>query len=135
MKLFKLSPELHWSAGGYVWPVDRVVEVSGEPSSPMSGSPSRHHKMPGAMLGSATPRTPVMRGTFSLAGDPLADEAETLRYRVQESGAIPIADYGITLCTDWTQPAQPIGKERVPITSGGEMEKLVVNTLLVVFVP
>jgi hypothetical protein len=136
MKLYKLSPELHWSAGGYVWPVDRIVEVNGDPQGMRNSSPSRHHKMPVGLIGPGGPRTPVMRGTFSLAGEYGAEgEADMIRNRVEESGAIPIADAEISICTDWAQPAQPVGKERVPFASGGEMEKLIVNTLLVVFVP
>jgi hypothetical protein len=37
--------------------------------------------------------------------------------------------------TDWNSPVPAIGKERVPFVSGGEMEKLVVNVLLVAYVP
>ncbi|KAF5344602.1 hypothetical protein D9758_013898 [Tetrapyrgos nigripes] len=127
LKLYKLVPELHWSAGGYIWPVDRTVEIADEQTH--GGSPA----------------SPV-RGPFSIAGSVYSDAGlsaheedlairDSLRFRVQESGAVPLAESEIVLMTDWNLPTQVMGKERVPFVAGGEMEKLVVNALMVVFVP
>jgi hypothetical protein len=58
-----------------------------------------------------------------------------LRARVEESGAIPLADAEVTLLTDWRAPENaPVGKARVHFVSEGMLEKLVVNVLLVAFV-
>lgn len=79
-------------------------------------------------------RTPAMRGAFSAYGDPAEEEADNLRYRVEDSGAIPLAEAEIFILSDWNS-GFPAGKERVPFVSGGELEKLVVNVLLVTYVP
>ncbi|KAJ3934168.1 MAG: hypothetical protein NXY57DRAFT_995371 [Lentinula lateritia] len=162
IKLYKLSPELHWTAGGYIWPVDRTVEIAeqGQNSSPSA-------KLAGLL---ETPRgrvtsTPAVRGAFALpphagsasgragsvagrAGSvnggfsgstigsayPDSDEdlLDNLRYRVQQSGAIPLGEADITILNDWNNPAPMIGKERVPFVVGGELDKLVVNALMVI---
>jgi hypothetical protein len=41
----------------------------------------------------------------------------------------------ISILTDWNTPNPETGKERVYFVSGGELEKLVVNVLMVVYVP
>ncbi|GAW01470.1 hypothetical protein LENED_003069 [Lentinula edodes] len=162
IKLYKLSPELHWTAGGYIWPVDRTVEIAeqGQNSSPSA-------KLAGLL---ETPRgrvtsTPAVRGAFALpphagsasgragsvagragsvnggfsgssAGSTYPDSDEdlldNLRYRVQQSGAIPLGEADITILNDWNNPTPMIGKERVPFVVGGELDKLVVNALMVI---
>ena len=62
------------------------------------------------------------------------DEEDDLRTRVEKSGAIPITDTDIMLLND-VSVVGPISKERVPFVQAGEMEKLVVNVLMVVYVP
>ncbi|KAH9974428.1 hypothetical protein BGW80DRAFT_1436931 [Lactifluus volemus] len=37
VKLYKLSPELRWTAGGYIWPVDAVVEYGPEVTDSTTG--------------------------------------------------------------------------------------------------
>lgn len=59
---------------------------------------------------------------------------EDLRTKVERSGAIPITSAGITLLSAASSPGG-VGKERVPFVQGGELEKLVVNVLLVIFIP
>ena len=51
-----------------------------------------------------------------------------------ESGAVPISETEIHVLSD---PALtgPVTREKVPFVQCGEMEKLVVNVMLVVFVP
>ncbi|KAJ3765846.1 hypothetical protein FB446DRAFT_431266 [Lentinula raphanica] len=155
IKLYKLSPELHWTAGGYIWPVDRTVEIAeqGQNSSPNS-------KLAGLSL-LDTPRgrltsTPAVRGAFaaaqhagsaraasvsgSMAGSvvggvyPESEEEliDNLRYRVRQSGAIPLGEADIMILNDWNDPNPVIGKERVPFVVGGELDKLVVNALMVI---
>ena len=80
---------------------------------------------------------PPIRGPFSnsqpgATGDELV---ENLRLRAEDSGAIPLAEADISILTEWNTPNTDIGKERVYFVSGGELEKLVVNVLMVVYVP
>ncbi|KAF7362803.1 hypothetical protein MVEN_00630100 [Mycena venus] len=140
LKLYKLAPVLHWSAGGYIWPIDRPVEISNdEPASPrtnlsMSGTLPHMH---GAFS------NPPMHGAFSnsprnsprMPGISPGSPIDTLRVRVEESGAIPLANAEVTLLSDWRAPDNaPVGKARVHFVSEGMLEKLVVNVLLVAFV-
>ena len=126
IKLYKLNPELHWYAsghGGYIWPMDRVVDVN------LDGNDGG--ALPFNAIGSPRSRAqPPMRGTFSYGEE---EENESLRLRVEESGAVPLAEADILLLSDW-QGTTPVCKERVPFISNGELEKLVVNVLLVVYV-
>lgn len=65
-------------------------------------------------------------------------DGDSLGPRVRASGALSFAEANITLLTDQNNnPNNPpvIGKERVEFVSNGELTKLVVNTLLVVFIP
>ena len=134
MKLYKLAPELRWTAGGYVWPVDRIVECSDD-IEPMAPAP---RGMPGSIM--ADPyRSPRMQGTFSSISpelDPLEMvDGDNLRWRVENSGAVPLAEAEIMVMSlDANSPVTPITKERVPFVSNGQLEKLVVNVLLVVYV-
>ena len=121
MKLFKLTPELHWTAGGYVWPVDGSVECGDDTESPRSRG------------GTAGP-VPGLRGAFSIHPNTAGQQADNLKIRVEDSGAIPLAEADITIMKDWNGVSPP-GKERVPFASGGELGKLVVNVLMVVFIP
>jgi len=127
IKLYKLTPELHWYAGGYIWPMDRTVEVGSETADALGG---------GALsFGSSRVGTPAMRGAFNATYGGEAEETiDSLRVRVEDSGAVPLAEADIMILTDW-QTAVPVSKERVPFVSNGELEKLVVNVLLVTYVP
>ncbi|KAJ7082347.1 hypothetical protein C8R43DRAFT_909689 [Mycena crocata] len=130
LKLYKLAPALHWTAGGYIWPLERPVEIfNDEPAQPQplrsNGSPLQTHPLP-AMRGA-----PVYNGSANYAASPL----DTLRARVQESGAVPLGDAEVTLLTDWRAPPDaPVGKARVHFVAEGMLEKLVVNVVLVAFV-
>ncbi|KZP20351.1 hypothetical protein FIBSPDRAFT_742497 [Athelia psychrophila] len=115
MKIYKLAPELHWYAGGYIWPKDLPVAVSGE----IAEDP-------------LTPQAPPVRGAFQY--DNPDEPADDLRTRVEQSGAVLLSEADITILSDW-QGVGAVSKERVPFISQGELEKLVVNILLVVFVP
>ena len=57
-----------------------------------------------------------------------------MRTRVKKSGAVPLSDAEIVVLSDSTLSA-PISKERVFFVQSGELEKLVVNIMLVVYVP
>lgn len=160
LKLYKLAPEMHWTAGGYIWPIDRTVDFVGEDiatapgaipfsSSPPSSTAFKHPGLPGrtpfGVLGSPGhgSMVPPVRGPFSTAGSVFpgpeeeADEVKVynLRSRVEDSGAIPIADADVTILTDWNMPAAVAGKQRVYFVSAGKLEKLVVKVLLVVYIP
>jgi hypothetical protein len=123
IKLYKLAPELRWTAGGYIWPVDRVVECGPEVIDGSSyGSPGRHPQSGGY---GASPYA---------EGD---EQIINLQHRVEQSGAIPLAEADIMLLADKDTSGSmsgTISKERVPLVSGGLLDKLVVNILLVVYV-
>lgn len=119
LKLYKLEPELHWSAGGYVWPVDHTVDFTESDDAPVIAS-------------ARSPPSSSHRGLCSASE--AGDSAEDLRTKVERSGAVRLAETGINLLSAPTSPGG-IGKERVPFVQNGELEKLVVNVLLVVFVP
>ncbi|KAJ7692471.1 hypothetical protein B0H17DRAFT_871281, partial [Mycena rosella] len=126
LKIYKLQPVLHWTAGGYIWPIDRPVEIFDE--QPARGSPPQQ-------------QMPPLRGAFSNPPMPMSGRmpppvpVDTLRARVEESGAVLLADAEVTLLTDWRAPeGTAVGKARVHFVSEGMLEKLVVNVLLVAFV-
>lgn len=128
-KLYKLAPELRWTAGGYVWPVDRTVECSNDVP---------HH---GRIMPDPHYRSPPLQGVFS-THIPRTDlehldahERKNLRWRVEHSGAVLLEEDDIMeMSLELSLPEGPITKERVPFVSGGQLEKLVVNILLVVYV-
>ncbi|KAG1730275.1 uncharacterized protein EDB91DRAFT_790254 [Suillus paluster] len=136
LKVYKLAPELHWAAGGYVWPIDRTVECGNDlldsPTSLSMGFPSA--------FGSPARSAKSIRGPMSYYGDLEEDdvqmmkiEADSLRMRVEESGAIPLSEAEIFILSD--RVPGPMAKERVHFVSNGELEKLIVNVLLVIYVP
>jgi hypothetical protein len=134
LKLYKVAPVLHWSAGGYIWPVERAVEIANDEPAPRRSPPSMlmsQHLPP--MHGAFSNNSPRMPGAIHGVGR----EAPTdiLRLRVEESGAILLADAEVALLSDWRAPPDaPVGKARVHFVSEGMLEKLVVNVLLVAFV-
>ena len=128
LKLYKLEPELHWSAGGYIWPVDQTVDFNVEiRDSPLSQSA---RLSPGGSSRQSTP-SPIS-GMCSIPD--VGESTEDIRSKVERSGAIRLSDAGIVLMSAPTSPGG-VAKERVPFVRGGELEKLVVNGLLVVYVP
>ncbi|KAG6852284.1 hypothetical protein C0991_001346 [Blastosporella zonata] len=145
IKLFKLAPELHWTAGGYIWPIDRSVDfVRGDIAE---GHPLRRHVLPAGVLPdvhhdplSRRLDVPPVRGPFNITttspfNDAEEEEASNLRVKIEDNGAIPIAKADISVLKDWSTTTAVAGKQRVYFVSGGELEKLVVNILLVVFIP
>ena len=106
-KLHKLSPELHWTAGGYVWPADRSLEGFVDEFG-------------------ANAHTPIINQGF-----------DAIRSRVEASGAVTLSKANITVLSDWTtlNVAPVKGEQRVYFVSNGELEKLVVNALVVIYVP
>lgn len=80
----------------------------------------------------------TLHGGFSLSQHSDSDEeeaGETLRSRVAMSGAVPLAEAEIFVVTDKDTFQGAITKERVPFVSGGALDRLIVNVLLVVYVP
>ncbi|KAK7018280.1 hypothetical protein R3P38DRAFT_2982063 [Favolaschia claudopus] len=132
-KLFKLAPMLHWTAGGYIWPVDRPVELSNDDPSaaPRAASGSPLPPIHGAFSNSSPfGYSPHMPGAL-----PAQTTADMLRLRVEESGAVPLATAEVNLLTDWrAQESPPVGKARVHFVEAGLLEKLVVNVVLVAYV-
>lgn len=109
-KLYKLAPELRWTAGPYVWPVDRPVDLE---------------------VGTQPDGSPYARA-LSAAGDDSAMAA--LAHRAAAGGAMPLTHADILVLSD-RLGAAPVSKERVPFINDGALDKLVVNLLLVVYVP
>jgi hypothetical protein len=145
MKLYKLNAELHWTAGGYIWPADHTVDFFGDDiagsqgqlNTPVGRMPvPTLGRMPVPTLNTNRSGVPPVRGPFSNYSGATGDElVENLRLRAEKSGAIPLAEADISILTDWNVPNPEIGKERVYFVSDGELEKLVVNVLMVVYVP
>lgn len=165
--MYKLVPELQWTAGGYVWPTNMTIQFPTEDITnghPRAKSLLNTARMPGfnVQRGYGVPsreeHVPPVRGTFGSSyhhgGHELGEtEADILRMKVEEAGGVPLAEAEIQVCTQlessprqtpygmpkpssMTQPpANPVGVEHVYFVSAGELEKLVVNTLLVVYVP
>lgn len=77
---------------------------------------------------------------LGLTPDPIVAEEDNLRWRVENSGGIPLAEEDILLMVT-PDPAGgppllgPISKEKVPFVSKGQLDKLIVNVLMVAFVP
>ena len=117
-KLHKLSPELHWTAGGYIWPADRTLEDFG-----------------GDDIAAAASHASMMMINNQ--------EVDAIRSRVEASGAVSLAKANVTVLNDWTitttslNVAPPVvkGEERIYFVSNGELEKLVLNVLVVIYVP
>ncbi|KAJ3571641.1 hypothetical protein NP233_g3611 [Leucocoprinus birnbaumii] len=165
-KMYKLSPELQWTAGGYVWPPNMAIQFPTEDITtghPNAKSLYNNVRMPGfnVQRGYGVPgreeHLPPVRGAFAGApyhtagGHELGDtEADILRIKVEEAGGVPLAEAEIQICTEvdgspksvpYGMPrpnpssTNPVGVEHVYFISSGELEKLVVNTLLVVYIP
>lgn len=160
LKLYHLSPELRWTAGEYIWPLANRVELDGEDivaglsSQFKSASISpRAPFIPGITNTPAYP--PAMNipsgypvpgaSSFGIYGSPprgspptigAESQDQALRVKVQQSGGQSLNEAGITVLADqWNHNAANAGAvERVPFLSRGELQKLVVNVLLVVMV-
>jgi hypothetical protein len=104
--------------------VDRTVECG--PEEPDDNSYSSSGRRP--LSGGYGP------GSYPDAGDHIIN----LQHRVEQSGAMPLAEADIVLLADKDMSGSmsgTISKERVPLVSKGLLDKLVVNILLVVYVP
>ncbi|KAH9474493.1 hypothetical protein JR316_0012952 [Psilocybe cubensis] len=140
-KFHKVSPELHWTAGGFIWPVDHTLESFGdEPeanTNPIKNMPAAYGRTPFGAVNAPRGTVPPVRGAFGPYPDPNVsdDDIDGLRAKVQASGGVTLAEANITLLTDAKNPAPSVGRERVYFISNGELEKLVVNVLLVVYIP
>ncbi len=165
-KMYKLAPELQWTAGGYVWPTNMTIQFPTEDITnghPGAKSLFNSARMPGfnVQRGYGVPsreeHIPPVRGMFGSpyngpGGRDLGEtEGDILRIKVEEAGGVPLAGADIHLCTEWeasprqtpyrmpktpsSGPGNTLGVDHVYFVSAGELEKLVVNTLLVVYVP
>lgn len=103
--------------------MDRTVECG--PEAPDDNSYNSSGRRPLSGYGS---------GSYTDAGDHIIN----LQHRVEQSGAMPLAEADIVLLADKDMSGSmsgTISKERVPLVSKGLLDKLVVNILLVVYVP
>lgn len=147
-KLHKLSPELHWTAGGYIWPADRTLEYfEDDPTGLLNasrpgGGPAGGMRIPfGAPRGASSPPTRG-GGAFGPHTPNNDQEFDVIRSRVEASGAASLVEANITVLSDWgsnnnnNMNVPPVvGRQRVYFVSNGELEKLVVNALVVIYVP
>jgi len=131
-KLHKLAPELHWTAGGYIWPADLTLEYFADDIT--NAPPRPGGWAPGAPRGVAS--SPLVRGNFGPT-NPNDQEFDAIRSRVQASGATTLVEANVTILNDWSTLNSPaiIGRQRVYFVSNGELEKLVLNALVVIYVP
>lgn len=109
-------------------------------------SSQRHPRSPSLSLSmspSSRQRRAVANAGFSIvrydAGSDSDDDAysrdpSVIRSRVESSGATSITKLGIKVLADDTLGGS-VTKERVPYISSGSVDRLIVNVLLVVFVP
>ncbi|KAF8909814.1 hypothetical protein CPB84DRAFT_1673390 [Gymnopilus junonius] len=139
-KFHKLSPELHWSAGGFIWAADQTLEYFEDgvaQASNLMKNVNIGPKVPFGSVNAARGTVPPVRGAFGSYPDPnySAAEVDAIRSKVQASGGVPLAEANVTLLTDYKNPQPTVGRERVFFISNGELEKLVVNVLLVVYIP
>jgi hypothetical protein len=75
-------------------------------------------------------------GHLPVSGGYEEEESINLQYRIQQSGAILLADAGIVLLADkeMSSMSGSVSRERVPLVLRGSLDKLVVNILLVIYV-
>lgn len=132
LKVFKLAPELHWAAGGYIWPIQYPVDCGNDLSESPTTSAAMLAGFTGSSLSFSSPsRRSVAVPPMSYYSD--SEQTDIIRQRVKESGAVPISKAEITILSDTS--LEPMSKEKVYFSSNGELEKLVVNVLLVTYVP
>ncbi|KAJ2916229.1 hypothetical protein MD484_g4192, partial [Candolleomyces efflorescens] len=147
-KMYKLKVDLHWTAGEYFWPTDRLVELDGEDIAATvssHASPRMPTGYPGSINTPASRNVPIpaFGGGYPPVGiyptppgsaaQPI--EQDPLRLKVEESGGKLLSEANLTVLTDWNHTANAGAVERVPFISHGELKKFVVNVLLVVFIP
>jgi len=160
--MYKLSPELQWTAGGYIWPPKTTIQfptqdittghsTAKSPFLTTTRTPGFHTQQG---YGIPTREEPIRGSPYYPTpggGHELVEtEADILRIKVEEAGGIPLIDTDIQVCTESegspkptlpyempkpTLPLTQVGAEHVYFVSAGELEKLVVNTLLVVYIP
>ncbi|KAH8827110.1 hypothetical protein DL96DRAFT_1669786 [Flagelloscypha sp. PMI_526] len=132
-KLFKLSPELHYFAGGFMWPVDMTVELLADDSGGLTPSSASLQRSPMMVQRTSSHKRASSRGrTASVAGSTYGDGNDDLRAMVEASGASHYTAHQVNILTD---PATTtVGREKVYFV-GDELEILRVHVLLIVFVP
>lgn len=112
-----------------MWPVDKVIDFQSDDESMSPAMRSPFSILNGSRNVTSPRRTSL--SSVSEAGDP---PIEDLRTKVIKSGAVPISETNIFVLSDQALTG-PISKVKVPFVQNGELEKLVVNALIVVFVP
>lgn len=140
LRAYKLAPELHYYAGGHIWPVHMTVNLEDdEPTLARSTSSFHNLRNPLSVIGNSSPTSPTFSRngrSASVAGGVCAitDYSDGgIRGMVEASGGLYIVGEGINLLTD--AATMNVGKQRVSFFANGEMEKLVLNVLVVAYVP
>jgi len=138
VKIYKLTPQLRYCAGGYIWPVDKPALIVDSNRGPQTATPFKR-------AGRSRSLTRDGRSQSNLGGSRELqiyqrrqehEEDADLAEKVQRGGAVPLADENITLLHSPEQGH--IAKERVPfLASDAEntLDHLYVNVVLVVFIP
>ncbi|KZS96750.1 hypothetical protein SISNIDRAFT_406878 [Sistotremastrum niveocremeum HHB9708] len=149
VKLYGLQAELRYAAGGYIWTAQQTVQLSNSPQAqssypggPLPLSPASSSGSSGRHRDShyAPPRrsmTPSRR-----AGSSGSDED---RHYYEDSGAITLREADVEVLTPPRAPrgvsgrrpavgvTGPVTRLPVPFVSGGQLNRLFVNVLLVVY--
>ncbi|PPQ79023.1 hypothetical protein CVT25_002332 [Psilocybe cyanescens] len=117
-KLHKFAPQLHWTAGGFMWTLDYTLESFGDDIN-TNTNPNK------SLLASPGRTVPPVAGA----------NTDGLRIKVQKSGGVTLAEANITLLTNARNPAPGASCEHFYFISNSELEKLIVNALLVIYIP
>ena len=150
LKLYFLAPELRYTAGGFIWPVDKTAEVSmfkGDSHRRSSRNPSRHRSKSRHSRHGHRDRHDRSHGHYHRGGPIYDSDSEdyssfsdeerdgSLASQVLASGAVPLAQTGIQLLTTHGQGA--ITRQKIPFLDkeeGAVLDVLYVNICMVLFV-
>ena len=123
LKLYKLSPEIFWASGEYIWPADCVVSSGPHPKYPGRHGPAR-----------SMARSTSQRYHLGLTSDTDEEGPGVLHGHIEDSGAVRIVDAGISVISEKEMFPGKSCKERVLYITASKVEKLLISALLVVYV-
>jgi hypothetical protein len=165
LRLYQLTPELRWAAGGYVWPVDKTVHIStyaegdgvrsrarpninypySAPNSPLQGSRAARQRRRSVSRSVASYEVDSSVGGIGMTGvgtyahgsrSVLVDSEEDEEDDLRDL----VAEGGAMLLNEsdiliLTPRDDSISREKVSFVSRGTLDRLYVNILLLLFVP
>lgn len=163
LRLFKLTPELRWAAAGYVWPVDKTVQIStyverensrprtninypySTPNSPAQGSRASRQRRRSVSRPAATydagPGALGMTGVGTYAQGSrsvIVDTEEDDEYGYEEMRDLVVEGGAVPLqecdILMLTPRDQSVSREKVTFVYGGLLDRLYVNILLLLYV-